>query len=101
MKLASRGLERQNRIQQSIKILDCLRNLHRQYEQKIHLHNWTIALASSDEEKNKEAYRKVRNILENAFFVTTPPNRRKMGSKSEKLDFFNFFQFLLRGFKQN
>ena len=40
---------------------------------------------------SKEAYQKVRNILENAFFVTMPPNRRKMGSKSEKLDFFNFF----------
>ena len=51
---------------------------------------------------SKKAYQKVKNILEKAFFVTTPPNRKKMGSKSEKLDFFyNFFQFLLREFKQN
>ena len=32
----------------------------------------------------KKAYRKVRNILENALFVTTPPNSKKMHSKSEK-----------------
>jgi len=50
---------------------------------------------------SKKAHRKVKNILENAFFVTTPPNSKKMGSKSEKLDFLLFFPFLLRGFKQN
>ena len=48
---------------------------------------------------SKKAYQKVKNILENAFFVTTPPNRRKMGSKSEKMDFFPIFSIFTKGIK--
>ena len=46
---------------------------------------------------SRKAYRKVRNILKNAFFVTTPPNRKKMGSKCEKLNLFNFFSIFTKG----
>ena len=43
-----------------------------------------LGVLSQDKVGVKKAYRKVRNILENAFFVTTPPNRKKLGLKSEK-----------------
>ena len=40
------------------------------------------------------------NILENAFFVTTPPNiKKKMRLKSEKREFLLFFPIFTKGIK--
>ena len=39
------------------------------------------------------------NILENAFFVTTPPNIKKMRLKSEKWEFLLFFPIFTKGIK--
>ena len=47
-------------------------------------------------------YKKVKNILENAFFVTTPPNSKKNAFKVWKIDIFAIFpNFYLEDLSKN